>query len=97
MPAAGVPYSETDHSGSPDPKSVPDCACAGAPRCRRDRKEQHDELQPVTAGDDVVSAVQIVVSYLWNTESERRGSGPAGHIMQQLRTLTRWLTTLPRD
>ncbi|MFD4430160.1 hypothetical protein [Nocardia sp. NPDC058497] len=88
-----VPHAGTSASGSTDSKLVPDSATR---RCRELADRQAgDEL--LTAGDDVVSAAQIVVSYLWNTEYERTGSGPASHIMQQLRTLTRWLTAPPRD
>ncbi|MFD3707444.1 hypothetical protein ACFWUP_30280 [Nocardia sp. NPDC058658] len=51
----------------------------------------------LTADDDVVGAAQILVSYLWNTEYERGGSSGRGQIWQQLRTLTRWLTTPPEE
>ncbi|MFI1240327.1 hypothetical protein [Nocardia salmonicida] len=48
---------------------------------------------PLTASDDVVSAAQILVSYLWNSEYEGSGESPRGHIWQQLRTLSRWLAS----
>ncbi|MEV0688394.1 hypothetical protein AB0I35_31500 [Nocardia sp. NPDC050378] len=40
-----------------------------------------------------MSAAQIVVSYLWSTEYEESDGGSPSYIMQQLRTLARWLTT----
>ncbi len=93
MSAAGGPHAGSECRSSPEstPFSAP------GPRCCRDLIDHEPTEVPPAASDDVVSAAQILVSYLWNTEYERTGAGPAGHIMHQLRTLTRWLTTLPRD
>ncbi|MEV6059883.1 hypothetical protein AB0L62_07745 [Nocardia asteroides] len=93
MSAAGAPHAGSESRSSPESIPVP----ASGPRCCRDLINHEPAEEPPAASDDVVSAAQILVSYLWNTEYERTGAGPAGHIMQQLRTLTRWLTTLPRD
>ncbi|MGW5441559.1 hypothetical protein [Nocardia asteroides] len=49
--------------------------------------------ESVTGGDDVVSAAQIIVSYLWNSAHERCLDDQPSHIMQQLRTLAHWLTS----
>ncbi|MFD6394065.1 hypothetical protein [Nocardia sp. NPDC060259] len=92
MSATDVPHA-SNSSASPDSKPIPDSDT----RCRRELADRQAGDESLAAGDDIVSAAQILVSYLWNTEHERAGSGSASHIMQQLRTLTRWLTTLPRD
>lgn len=34
----------------------------------------------LAAGDDVVSAAQILVSYLWNNEYEGNGETQRGHV-----------------
>ncbi|MGW6697248.1 hypothetical protein [Nocardia sp. NPDC055049] len=68
---------------------------AGTPE-RVDATDAEPDV-PLAAGDDVVSAAQILVSYLWNSEYEGSGETQRGHIWQQLRTLTCWLTSPPRD
>lgn len=53
--------------------------------------------ESVIDGGDVISAAQIIVSYLWNSAHERALEGQSSHIVQQLRTLSHWLTTTPLD
>lgn len=82
-----------------DTPTVSDFGLCGTPLTPPDPEidaEPGGEM-PLTASDDVVSAAQILVSYLWNREYEDSGETQRGHIWQQLRTLTRWLTSSPGD
>ncbi len=93
LPAAGALPSGNTAAGSSDRVPVR----ASVLRCDVEPVDQRAIEEPLTADDEVVSAAQIVVSYLWTTEHDRFGTNPASHIMQQLRTLTRWLTSTPDD
>lgn len=66
-------------------------------RSQGENPVQHPEEGPLCAGDDVISATQILVSYLWNNECDEVSGNHTNHVFQQLRTLTRWLTTTPGD
>lgn len=89
----GASHAGNTPSGSSDPIPVQN----PVPRYDAVAADQRAIEKPLTANNEVISAAQIVVSYLWNTEHEKLGTNPASHIMQQLRTLTRWLTSTPGD
>ncbi|MFD6449343.1 hypothetical protein ACFWF3_01075 [Nocardia sp. NPDC060220] len=82
-----------------DTATVSDLDLCGTPLTPADSEigAESDAQVPLAAGDDVVSAAQILVSYLWNSEYEDSGETQRGHIWQQLRTLTRWLTSSAGD
>ncbi|MEV0768626.1 hypothetical protein [Nocardia salmonicida] len=89
----GSSHADSTACGSCDPIPVQDTV----PGDDAVPAEQRAVEKPLTANNDVISAAQIVISYLWNTEHEKFGANPASHIMAQLRTLTRWLTSTPGD
>ncbi|MFD4351513.1 hypothetical protein ACFWPX_03090 [Nocardia sp. NPDC058518] len=93
LPAEGASHTGNTPSDSSDPIPVQN----SVPRYDTEPADQRAIEEPLTADDEVVSAAQIVVSYLWNTEHDKISTNPASHIMLQLRTLTRWLTSMPGD